>query len=192
MTYDFGWVGEKRSVLRGALAGGLLLAALWVSFVPTSAMAWETTEQSAVQLTEDTWLFQVTYRFAFLNRETILPILANRLATPDSTIPTVQYDIVDGAGNSLPGVRSTAIVLSETPLVDRQYFLPDATPGFMTLTAVVQLPPEQVATGGEAQLRINWLPFTLIREGVPQPARVPATDLVAFRTPLVSWAGQGK
>jgi hypothetical protein len=192
MTYDFGWMGEKRSVLRGVLAGGLLLAALWLSFVPTSVMAWETTEQSAIQLADDTWLFQVTYRFAFLNRETVLPILANRLATPDPTIPTVQYDIVDGAGNSLHGVRSTAIVLSDTPLVDRQYFLPEATPGFMTLMAVVQLSPEQVAAGGEAQLRINWLPFTLIREGESQLSRVPTDDLVSYVTPRATWPAQGK
>jgi hypothetical protein len=190
MTHDFtigrGWTRW----VWGAVAVVTLVVVGWGT-LPEEAAAWETTAQSATQLTDDTWLFSVTYRMAFLNRETELPILADRRSVPNPLLPTVQYDIVDAAGNTLTGARSTAIVLSDTPLIDRQYFLPSGRAGFFTLTAVVQLSPELVAADGTVQLRINWLPFTLTREGVVQQARVPEADLVNFVTPVATWTSVG-
>lgn len=183
----YGFSRRSGEMVRSGLIAVLLVVALWLCVAPISALAYETTKQSVTQLTPDTFLFQVTYRFSFLNRETRVPVLASRVSAVDQTLPALQYTLVSESGEVLTTGASAAIVLSDSPVVDRQYFLPDGEPGLFTLISIVQLPPEVVATGGSAKLQVSWLPFTLIREGVEQVARVPDLNLTSYHTPLTTW-----
>lgn len=175
-------------VLKSFILAAVMVVAAGITFaVPQSASAYSTTAQSVTQLTDNTFLFQVTYRFNFLNREARVPILATRTNSVDTSSSQVQYSLRNSEGDLVTTGASTAIVLSETSIEAGEYSLLAGTPGLFTLMVIVQLPDEAVTTGGEAALQIDWLPFTLIHDGEVQRARLPEADVAMFKTPTITW-----
>ena len=176
------------TAIKSTILAAITVALLGLLLVlPQSASAYNTTAQSVTKLTDNILLFQVTYRFNFLNRDMRTPVLASRVTATDTSSPLLQYSLRDSAGEAIATGNSTAIVLSDAVVKDKQYFLPAGTPGSFTLMAIVQLPSAAVATGGEASLQIDWLPFTLIKDGEETLARVPNADITPFKTPSIAW-----
>jgi len=163
-----------------ALAGAALA-------MPQATSAYSTTAQSVTKLTDNTFLFQVTYRFNFLNRDMRTPVLATRGSAMIPAAQHLQYSLRDAAGAVLTTGASAAIVLSDAVVQDKQYFVPERTPTHFTLFSIVQLSAAEVAAGGESSLQIDQLPFTLIADDVEIAATVPAEDIGTHRTPAITW-----
>ena len=163
-----------------------------VLLLPQQLFAYSTTEQSAIQLTEDTFLFQITYRFNFMNRASEHPFLTARTdAAITDYADRVQYSMVDEGGAVIEGGAVASIVLAaDTEATDDHYPLDERETGLFTLVSLVKLTPEQLAAGGSAAIEVNWLPFTLINtdeDDERTAARVPDTNLADFITPAITW-----
>jgi hypothetical protein len=167
----------------------LFVAALtFFALMPQQSFAYDTTEQSAVQLNEDTFLFQVTYHFNFANRDSEHPLLAQRTATiTEAYADQVQYDVIDASGDSVVVEDIAAVVLSETPVLKNRHYFQTDEAIHATLFVVAKLSPAQVMEEGSVKMRMHWLPFTLIKGEQRRYAHVPAEDLNDFVTPVVTW-----
>lgn len=90
-------------------------------FMPASSHAYETVDQAAYQLNEDTYLFMVSYEFGYLNASAELSVAAMRGAGQSAAEPTVAYEIETAAGEVTHGGMAAAVVLSDAPIVDGTY-----------------------------------------------------------------------
>jgi hypothetical protein len=148
--------------------------------IPNTARAFDVTDTSAIRLTPNHVLLTVTYEFGFLNRELLMPIMADR--TSERRGETVGYTLTGSNGEVITAGDTAAIVLSTTELRDDQYYLPKGRNGDFTLVALVR------TTGivDEFKLSFTRLPFTLIDGTVTATAAVTAAQLEAdYQTDLV-------
>lgn len=182
------YISTKQTV--GVVGQAILVAslglALLLALVPYSASAYTTTAQSVTKLSDTATLFQITYRLHFLNRELRVPLLSSRVTTVSTSSPLLQFSLRDAAGEVITSGTTTAVVLSSAAVENSQYYLPESTPGFFTLVALVEHPAVSTATS-TAHLQIDWLPFTLVDDGEEELVRVPEAELTPFKTPTVMW-----
>lgn len=161
-----------------------LLAVIAFVALPQVSSAYLTTEQTATKLDADTFLFTVTYRFGFLNRELRMPVGAVR-GPASATTPYAGYVIQDGDRVVTTG-DAYSIVLSDAKLVDGEYYLPTGKATTFTLVTVLNLTPDMLAKAdNEAKLSLQMtsLPFTMVKEGKAFPARVDPLELKNYVTP---------
>lgn len=149
--------------------------------LPQLSHAYSTTAQSATRLSDDTFLFTITYRFGFLNRELKMPIGAIR-ADADYRSPYTRYAVLADGEPSTIGV-SSAVVLSTASIVDNEYYLPEGRAADFTLAAIVKIPPKDTATPDQLSLGITALPFTMIDDGEEVLGSLTAEMLPAYKTP---------
>lgn len=148
--------------------------------IPNTARAFDVTDTSAIRLTPNHVLLTVTYEFGFLNRELLMPIMADR--TSERRGETVGYTLTGSNGEVITAGDTAAIVLSTTELRDDQYYLPRGRNGDFTLVALVRT----AGISEDFKLSLTRLPFTLIDGTVTATAAVTAAQLEAdYQTDLV-------
>lgn len=163
-----------------------LLAIVAFVALPQVSSAYFTTEQTATKLDADTFLFTVTYKFGFLNREMRMPIGAVRGLKSDTTSPFAGFVILDEGKSVVTKGNTYSIVLSDAKVVDNEYYLPMGSSTTFTLVTVLNLTPEMVASAGtddSLSLLMTALPFTMVKEGKDTPARVDPLELKKYATP---------
>lgn len=132
-------------------------------FLPQSSLAYKTTEQSTLRINDNTILYTITYRFGFLNREVYMPIGAVRGLENGTTSPYVGYDILDN-GKAITAGKTSSLVLSKANIKNNQYFLPEGKAADFTLVTIVTLPEEMNEEGKNTALKINHLPFVMVKD----------------------------
>lgn len=142
------------------LVFGLFIISL---FLPQASFAYETTKQSALRINDNTVLYTITYRFGFLNREVYMPIGAVRGLANASTSPYLGYDILDNGKATSTG-KTSALVLSKASIKNNQYFLPEGKVADFTLVTIVTLPKEMSEEGKNMALKVNHLPFIMVKD----------------------------
>jgi hypothetical protein len=148
--------------------------------IPNTARAFDVTDTSAIRLTPNHVLLTVTYEFGFLNRELLMPVMADRTSERRGT--TVGYTLTGSNGEVITAGDTAAIVLSTTELRDDQYYLPRGRNGDFTLVALVRT----AGISEDFKLSLTRLPFTLIDGTVTATAAVTAAQLEAdYQTDLV-------
>ena len=130
--------------------------------LPQDTNAYETTEQTALRINDNTVLYTITYKFGFLNRETYMPIGVVRGLENSSSSSYVGYDILNQDQVYKEG-KVNALVLSSTKIKDNQYYLPEGKAGYFTLVALVTVPNESLVKEEDLSLKINHLPFTMVK-----------------------------
>jgi hypothetical protein len=90
-----------------------------ITVTPHTTHAYKTTSQSAEQYNATTALFEITYRFGFLNRELYIPVSAGR-TTATSSRTSVSYTLVNKKGEVVDIGTTTALVLSTATIKDGQ------------------------------------------------------------------------
>lgn len=166
-----------------------LLAALVFVALPQSTFAYSTTEQTATKLDADTYLFTVTYKFGFLNRELKMPVGAVRGLRSDTTSPLAGYVIQDEGKSVVTKGNAYSIVLSDAKVEDNEYYLPMGKSATFTLVTVLNLAPGMVAEANadsSLSLLMTALPFTMVNEGKEVPGRVDPLELNKYVTPELS------
>jgi hypothetical protein len=175
----------------------LLLAAF---ILPGVSQAYSVTDTSAKDLGNGYALFTVTYKFGFLNRETYMPIEANRNTKYTEKGTDVGYSILFNDQteakattsvmnnndlsfslnyNVLPG-KAKAIVLSEAEIKDDRYYLPKGKSGTFTLIALVDI--HNSAMKQDISLQMTSLPFTMADGKKRIEARLKASELESYKT----------
>ncbi len=130
--------------------------------LPQDTSAYETTEQAAVRINDNTVLYTITYKFGFLNRETFMPIGAVRGLENASSSDYVGYDILN-KDQIYKGGEVNALVLSTAKIKENQYYLPEGKAGYFTLVALVTVPNDGLVYEENLNLKINHLPFTMVK-----------------------------
>lgn len=166
----------------------LALSVVAILALPHAASAHQTSAQSAVQLTDDTFMFTIDFRFGVLNRDVALPLLAARMPSVVEDMAALQYQLVDSNGEVVEGGQTSSIVIGDESLVsDYQYVLPANNPSQFTLLSIVKLTPAQVTAGGDLSMKLNYLPYFLEDDGEYGLASIPTSLLGDHQTPFVSW-----
>jgi hypothetical protein len=151
-----------------------------VVIAPSTTSAFEVTDASAIRLTPNHALLTITYQFGFLNRELLMPVMADRTSERRGT--TVGYTLTGSNGEVIAAGDTAAIVLSTTELRDDQYYLPKGRNGDFTLVALVRT----AGISEDFKLSLTRLPFTLIDGAVTVGAAVTEKQLEAdYQTDLV-------
>ncbi len=166
----------------------LLVIIAFVS-LPQISSAYLTTEQTATKLDANTFLFTVTYKFGFLNRELRMPIGAVRGVSFGATSPFAGYVIQNDGKMVVTKGEAHSIVLSGAKVIDNEYYLPPGKASNFTLITVLNLTPEMIAVADEESrlsLLITSLPFTMIDKGKDIPARLNPSELQYYVTPELS------
>lgn len=158
--------------------------------LPASASAYSTTNQTATRLNADTVLYTITYKFGFLNRELLMPIIAKE-ALSETTFPNfVEYAIADETNKIVANVDTKAIVLSNDKDVlvkDGQYYLPKGKAAEFTLMALVKIPELALVEDQNIVMQIINFPFTLINGNESTKVKLDSSQLGDYRTPAVSF-----
>ncbi len=174
----------KLIVLGLVVCGGLVLA-------PSATLAYFTTDQSAIQLNENTMLYTVTYRFGMENNGLAMPAGAVRLTDSASTTsPYVGYEVmVDDTLMPTLG-QSAAFVFSSSPIADAEYVVAEGTDAVFVLAVLLTITPEEIATLGndpDLSIQVTSLPFTIVSDDGERANRLNPSELQYYRTPAIDF-----
>lgn len=153
--------------------------------LPQSSSAYEVTERSVVPISDNAVLLAVTYKFGFLNRETYMPIGAERGLNSTSSA-YVGYDILNQGKVYKDGLVN-GLVLSGTKIKDNQYYLLEGKAGYFIMVALVTLPEGSMISKEDLSLRINHLPFTMVKvkTGAKSKVYLSEEELKDFVSPKI-------
>lgn len=166
-----------------------LLAIVAFIALPQDTFAYLTTQQTATKLDSDTYLFTVTYKFGFLNRELRMPIGAVRGLESDNSSAMAGYVIQNEGKSVVTKGNAYSIVLSNAKVVDNEYYLPMGKAAYFTLVTVLNLTPEMMREADSdsgLSLLMTALPFTMVNEGKSVTSRVDPLELKKYVTPELS------
>lgn len=155
---------------------------------PQLSHAYFSTAQNAIQLTETTALFTVSYKFGFDNRELYMPIMAVRATNDTSSQTKAEYSIIADDGEIISIGSTSALVLtnlSTANIVDGQYHLEPGESATFTLVTLLTLPENSSAE--EVSLLVTHLPFTTTKNNVPLYQHLNPSELQYYRTPTVKF-----
>jgi hypothetical protein len=142
----------------------------FIACLPQNSSAYEVVEKNAVSINENTVLLAVTYKFGFLNRETYMSIGAER-GLNSSSSAYVGYDILN-QGKVYKDGQVNSLVLSGTKIRDGQYYLPEGKAGYFIMVALVTLPQGNEVSKEDLSLKINHLPFTMVKVKTGEKSKV--------------------
>lgn len=164
-----------------------LCALCGVLLFPSLAGAYEVTESNAVKLSDDTVLFSITYKFGFLNRESLYPIRAQQ---GEADSPRTLDFQVRSAGE-IVSTPVSAVVLTEDPDVsvrDGMYHLDEGENAEFTLIGLLRLTDDTPRSALE--LTIERLPYVTINDNTTATGEVRASELPDYRTPQITITDQ--
>lgn len=101
-----------------------IASALFVGAVlfPGISQAFDVVDTAAYQVTEDTYLFTISYEVGYLNADAYLPVEATVGSGGEATLPNISFELQNVNGESMVGGQLVGIVLSESPVVDTMYY----------------------------------------------------------------------
>jgi hypothetical protein len=166
-----------------------MIASLAILLItPLTTNAYETINQTAVQLNDDYALFTVSYRFGFLNRELYMPIRAMLDTDSANNAKAAEFQItLNGEAIVAPEMVSIVLGTSEHLEVrEKEYYLPQGRAGVFTLLAIVRL-PESVTTGDTMAMKMTHLPFTMVKDDDnAREAYLEPSELAEYQTPILT------
>jgi hypothetical protein len=169
----------RNSIASTVLAGFLLLS------TPISTLAYNTTTQNAVRLTDTYVLFTIEYRLGFMNRAAITPLFAQPGVLPEvGKRATVGFSIIDDTGATITPTSVAGISVAETPssVQNMQYTLDYGKNSNFTLFVFAELPKSE----REYQLQVVAMPFYLIdKDQTMTLGQIDKNTLENYRTPFV-------
>lgn len=155
----------------------LILFAVFL-LLPISALnAYETTDQAAVQVTSTSAIYLIEFEFGHGDHDIHIPVRAH-----DSTERSrdfLSYRFVNDDDERIENVRSAGIVLSDTPIEDGNYVIPEGER--RTLTLLVVASAEDISTT-PMSAHVTSLPFSFDGE---EELQLNPSELQYYRTPAV-------
>lgn len=164
-----------------------ILASLFFC-LPLASQAYFTTDQTAVQITADTALYTITYKFGFSDRAVYMPLFADRgIAANESTF-VGGFSVLSDETPTDSGTAN-GIILTDSPAVeikDNQYYLPAGKTASFTLVTLVTMTEAM----DDVTVLMTNLPFTMINaDDLVIPAHLNPSELRYYVTPTLDFAG---
>lgn len=155
-----------------------LFALCGLMLLPQSAAAYEVTDSQAYRLDDTTYLFTVSYKFGFLNREMATPIFATR-SEADGT--KVEYAI-EVNNEPASGIMGAVVLTKDEDVVieDGYYTLPRGRNAEFTLVGIVRTETDVTSAG----LQITKLPYLTHDDGQTWLGGVTDEELLEYRSPI--------
>lgn len=151
------------------------------AIAPISSHAYITTSQKAYQLNADAGLYLITYSFGHEDFGYRMPIMASRGETSRAT--DVEYSFLrDGALRTSVG-ESVGIVLSDAKVEDGMYVVPTNELREFTLMVLLKLPEDDISMPSNFNLKVDKLPFDIVRNGEISPNHLNPGELNNYKTP---------
>ena len=172
---------QKLKLYFGAIALLFLL--------PSASQAYFTTAQSATQITDDTILYTVTYKFGFAERELYMPIMAQRGIGVEDESVNAGYSILSEDDSVIEVGEANALILTsdtDVEIRDNQYYLPAGESASFTLLALLTIPAGQRLNDTDLSLLVTNLPFTMVADSAVIPNRLNPSELQYYRTPSIN------
>lgn len=162
-----------------------LFALCGLILLPQSAAAYEVTDSQAIQLDDNTYLFTISYKFGFLNRNMATPMFASN--SPDSE-DKVGYQI-NINGEPATGIQG-AVVLTKSENVTENssyYVLPERKNAIFTLVGIVRSDTEVKS----ADMIVTKLPYITNNGEESKLSGVTDEELLEYKSPtlLITEAG---
>lgn len=156
-------------------------AFVFVLAAPASSQAYVTTSQKAYQLNDDAGLYLITYSFGHEDFGYHMPILASRTDTSRTT--DLEYSFRrDGTLRTSVG-ESVGIVLSHAKVENGMYVVPTNESREFTLMVLFKLPEDAISMPSNFNLKVDELPFDIVRNGEVSPNRLNPGELNTYKTP---------
>ena len=160
--------------------------AVLVGVLPGSASAYFTTSQNAVALSQNVFLYTVSYDFGLKKYDLEMPMLAlpQSALTDDSF--AVGYKTVDSEDEIAKVGKSMGIVLSDAKLINGVYMVPKGTAASFTLVMLVQATDAELANYSAEQnlaMQVTSLPFVMKGDGITIKASLNPSELKYYKTP---------
>lgn len=154
-------------------------AVAFILAVPSTSFAYQVLSTGATKLTDNAYLFSISYQLGFEKLAVVAPIGAIRGDTGVSTAPLLTYTILEDGEISSVGTTG-ALVLSNADIVDAKYQVPKGEARLFTFVTLLVVPDGY--TIDEASLQVTGLPFTLIADDKVIPNGLSTGELSYYRT----------
>ena len=166
-----------------------MVAVVMCVLFPSFAQAEQIMEQSAVRLNDDIVLYTVTFDFGFLNADVWMPVGAVRNSTMIGKPPVLGYSFYNESKEAVEEGNSYSVVLSDAPLIDGAYFIPERTRATFTLLTLLQLPRGNDMAEQDISLQVTSLPHIIKRASEDDTfiRQLSKVDLEAYHTETVSF-----
>ena len=106
---------------------------------PISALAFETENGKAIQVSSDTWLYVNTHEFGSVDEAVTIPVAAVPNWMPRMSGEYLKYQVLLG-DRVFAGLDTSALVLSQAPIVGNQYVVPAGESYSFTFFALLTIP----------------------------------------------------
>tara|TARA_B100000508_G_scaffold91716_1_gene71539 strand:- start:3639 stop:4202 length:564 start_codon:yes stop_codon:yes gene_type:complete len=147
--------------------------------LPHVAGAYEVTDSKAMQLDDNTYLFTISYKFGFLNRDMATPVLAARNSDVTDKVG-YEIEVNDAPASGIVG----AVVLTNDEDVSEQnsqYVLPEKKNAEFTLVGIVRTASDVE----KAVMKITNLPFLIHNNEEVEQSEVTEDELLEYRSPTL-------
>ena len=159
----------------------LMIGCVFALAAPASSQAYVTTSQKAYQLNDDAGLYLITYSFGHEDFGYHMPIIASRGDTTSTT--DLEYTFRrDGTLRTSVG-ESFGIVLSHAKVEDGMYVVPKNESREFTLMVLFKLPKDDISMPSNFNLKVDELPFALVRDGEVSANHLNPGELNDYKTP---------
>lgn len=152
-----------------------------LAVAPASSHAYVTTSQKAYQLNEDAGLYLITYSFGHEDFGYQMPIIASRGETVSAT--DLEYSFLRNGTLRTSVGESVGIVLSKAKLEDGMYVVPKNELREFTLMVLFKLPKDDSSMPSNFNLKVDDLPFGIVRDGEVSPNHLNPGELNDYQTP---------
>jgi len=155
------------------------LALLCLVFLATSStsLAYFTTNQSAVRVTDTTSIFMIEYKFGHGSYEIRMPVLTERKNGVSDN--KVLYNFYNEDNEVLDAGNATGIVLSDAEVLDGMYVIPKGKSKTLTLLVIFEN-----QTPDDVRLQVEYLPFQFNNT---QHLRLNPSELQYYTTPFLKF-----
>jgi len=166
-----------------------LIASLFLLVFPSTTLAYLTTNQTAVKLNDNVFLYTVSYEFGASKSDLVMPIMALPKTMTNDRMFAVGYESIDSEGEPAKLGNRLGLVLSNAKVVDGRYIVPKGTLVSFTLIVLVQVTDAEIVNFDAEQnlaLRVTSLPFIIRGINTETTAQLNPTELQYYQTPALN------
>ena len=163
----------------------LSVVMLFGMFFPVSASAYFSTGQSATKISENAFLFTVSYRFGHQSREMRLPVGVQRDVVVSDDSSYLGYTIRDDGGMPTDIGTGYGVVLSTANIEGTQYVVPQGVAKDFTALFLLVLSDEEVQILDDIALQVTALPFTTHQDESTLVFELNEHELGAYTTSFI-------
>lgn len=147
----------------------------------SDALAYTSSTNFAMKLNDDFSLYGVSFNWSFADRDLLIPVLAKRDLSSDTTETALGYRIENASGLRVTHGTTTAMVIADLPIEDGYYRLKAGEKAKFTLLTL----HEAASTTQPLRLKVSALPFKLEKDSKETKTQLNSSELRNYVTSAI-------